>query len=113
MPLYLVQAKYSAETFKRLIINPEDRRIVSKEKEGVHDGKFHGMWYGFGEFDVYAIIEASSNVAAAAFLARQRSSGAFTDVRTVPLMTVDEMLEALKKAADIEYWPPGGRGLDA
>jgi uncharacterized protein with GYD domain len=113
MPLFMVRAKYTAETFRRLIANPEDRRIVSKEKENVHDGKFHGMWYGFGDFDVYAIIEASSNVAAAAFLAKQRASGGFVDVSTVPLMTVDEMLEALKMAAEIEYWPPGAREVAA
>lgn len=120
MALYLVCAKYTAETFKRLIENPEDRRIMSKEGEDVlsenkesGEGKFHGMWYGFGEYDVYALIEASNNVMAAAFLAKQRSAGGFTDVSTTPLMTVDEMLVALEKAKDIEYWPPGGRDLKA
>jgi uncharacterized protein with GYD domain len=109
MPLYLVRGRQTAETWKRLIDNPEDRRIPSKERESAHDGRFHGYWYAFGDYDVYALIEASSNVAAAAFLARQRSSGGFTDVSTVCLLTVDEMLEALKRAKDIEYWPPGAR----
>lgn len=120
MPLYLVSARYTAETFRRLIANPEDRRIMSTEGESVlsedpasGDGKFHGMWYGFGDYDVYALIECSNNIMAAAFLAKQRSLAGFTDVKTVALMTVDEMLVALQRAKDIEYWPPGGRDLPA
>lgn len=106
--MYLVRARQTPETWQRLIDKPEDRRIVSTELEHVHDGKFHGMWYGFGEYDVYALIEASSNVAAAGFLAKQRAGGGFSEVNTVCLMTVDEMLEALHRAQGIEYWPPGG-----
>lgn len=35
---------------------------------GVYSGKFHGYWYAFGDYDVYALIEAPDNVAAATLL---------------------------------------------
>jgi uncharacterized protein with GYD domain len=107
MPMYLVRARYTPETWERLIANPEDRRIISTEHEDVHDGKFHGMWYGFGDYDVYGMIESSSNASIAAFLAKQRSSGAFSEVSTVCLMTVDEMMEVLPKAQTVHYRAPG------
>jgi uncharacterized protein with GYD domain len=108
MPLYLIRARQTPETWQRMIDNPEDRRIVSKQNEHVHDGKFHGMWYGFGDYDVYALIESPNNVAAAGFLAKQRAAGAFSEVSTVCLMSVDEMLQALERAKRIDYAPPGG-----
>jgi uncharacterized protein with GYD domain len=110
MPLYLIRAKQTPETWSRLIENPEDRRVASSQGQGVYSGRFHGYWYAFGDYDVYALIEAPDNVAAATLLVRLAGSGGFSEVSTVALMSVDEMLEALRRAKDFDYAPPGASG---
>ena len=67
MSFYLMRFGYTTEAWARLIKKPEDRREVARgiiEKLG---GKLHGFWYGFGEHDGFVLIEAPSNVSAAAF----------------------------------------------
>ena len=48
------------------------------------------------------------NPSAAAFSIAVASGGAVKDVKTIPLMTTAEAIEALKKAADAEYSAPEG-----
>jgi uncharacterized protein with GYD domain len=105
--LFLIRAKQTPETWRRLVDNPEDRRKASTEGQGVYAGKFHGYWYAFGDYDIYALIEAPDNIAATTLLVKLAGSGAFSDVSTVPLLTVDEMLEALRRAKTVDYTPPG------
>lgn len=106
MPHYLIRFSYPPETWARLIKKPEDRRgEIAKDLESL-GGRLHGFWYAFGEHDGYVVSELPDNVTAAAFLATIAASGA-VKVSTVPLVTVEEALEALRKAKDFAYRPPG------
>ena len=66
MPLYLTRFSYTAETWARLIGNPEDRQKAAREYIESVGGKLHGFWYAFGEHDAYNLWEAPDNVSAAA-----------------------------------------------
>jgi uncharacterized protein with GYD domain len=106
MPQYLIRFSYPPETWARLIKKPEDRREeIGKTLEPL-GGKLHGYWYAFGDHDGYVVAELPDNVSAAAFLATIAASGA-AKVSTVPLVTVEDTLEALNKAKDVEYRAPG------
>jgi uncharacterized protein with GYD domain len=107
MPAYLMRFSYTPETWARLIQNPEDRRDAARAYLEQVGGTLHGLWYGFGEYDGYAILEAPDNVAAAGVVLAIAAGGALSSVDTTVLMTVEETLEALAKSKSIGYRRPG------
>jgi uncharacterized protein with GYD domain len=107
MPLYLSKFSYTPETWARLIANPEDRRVAAREYIESVGGKLHGFWYAFGEHDGYNLWEAPDNVSVAAVALAIGSGGALRSIETTVLMSVDETLEALRKAGQVGYRAPG------
>ena len=107
MPLYLSKFSYTPETWARLIGNPEDRRIAAQTYIESVGGKLHGFWYAFGEHDGYTLWEAPDNVSMTAVALAIGSGGALSSIETTVLLSVDETMEALNKAADVQYQKPG------
>ena len=107
MPLYLTKFSYTPETWARLIGNPEDRRAAAQSYIQSVGGSLHGFWYAFGAHDGYTLWEAPDNVSMAAVSVAIGSGGAVSSIETTVLITVDEALEALRRAADVKYRPPG------
>ena len=107
MPLYLTRFSYTPETWAKLIKNPEDRRLAAKQYIESVGGKLHGFWYAFGEHDGYNLWEAPDNVSMAATVLAIGAGGALRSTETTVLLTVEETLAALRKAATIKYRPPG------
>ena len=108
MPLYLMRFSYTPETWAALIKKPEDRRDAARSYIEKVGGKMHGFYYAFGEHDGYALFESPDNVSMAAVLLAITGGGALRSVETTVLMTVEEILEALRKAQKIPYRVPGG-----
>jgi uncharacterized protein with GYD domain len=106
MPLYLSKFSYTPETWARLIEDPEDRRTAARSYIESVGGKLHGFWYAFGSHDGYNLWEAPDNVSMAAVALAIGGGGALRSFETTVLMNVDETLEALGKAQDIQYRPP-------
>jgi uncharacterized protein with GYD domain len=106
MATYLTAFKHAPETWARLAANPVDRRESLGPVIEKMGGKLLGYWYAFGDVDGYALIEAPDDVSAASLLVKVSASGALS-VSTTKLMTVEEALQALRRAGDIDYRPPG------
>jgi uncharacterized protein with GYD domain len=107
MPLYLTKFSYTPETWARLIKNPEDRRQAAQSYIESVGGKLHGFWYAFGAHDGYTLWEAPDNMSMATVALALSSGGALSSVETTVLLTVDETLDALRKAGDVHYQAPG------
>lgn len=107
MPLYLVKFSYTPEAWSRLIQSPEDRRVVARESLEAIGATLHNFWYGFGEHDGYAVIDAPDNVSIGAVAAAWAGGGALKSVETTVLMTVEELMESLRRAQGVAYRPPG------
>jgi uncharacterized protein with GYD domain len=107
MPLYLTRFSYTPETWARLIDNPEDRRKAAQAYIESVDGKLHGFWYAFGAHDGYSLWEAPDNVSMAAVALAISAGGALGSYETTVLLTVDETMEALRKAKQVGYRAPG------
>jgi uncharacterized protein with GYD domain len=90
-----------------LIGNPEDRRRAAEEYIESVGGKLHGFWYAFGEHDGYNLWEAPDNVSMAAVALAIGGGGALSSIETTVLMSVDETIEALRKAEQVRYRAPG------
>lgn len=107
MPLYLSKFSYTPETWARLIAHPEDRRQAAQDYIESVGGKLHGFWYAFGEHDGYNLWEAPDNVSMAAVVLAISGGGALSSRETTVLMSVEDTLEALRRAEQINYRSPG------
>ncbi len=107
MPLFLFQASYTAEAWAAQVKNPKDRIRVIKPIARKLGGKIVHGWLSFGEYDVVGVCEMPDNTSAAAFSIAAGAGGALKALKTTPLITPDEGVEAMKKAAGAGYKPPG------
>jgi uncharacterized protein with GYD domain len=107
MPLYLTKFSYTPASWARLIGNPEDRRTAAQSYIESVGGKLHGFWYAFGTHDGYNLWEAPDNVSMAAVAVAISGGGALSSFETTVLLTVDEMIDALRTAGQIRYRAPG------
>ena len=107
MPLYVTRFSYTPETWARLIVNPEDRREAAQSYIESVGGKLHGFWYAFGAHDGYSLWEAPDNASMAAVVLAIGGGGALSSFETTVLLTVDEMIDALRKAEQVQYKAPG------
>jgi uncharacterized protein with GYD domain len=105
--VYLMRFSYTPDAWSRLMENPEDRRDAARAYIEQVGGALHGFWYGFGEYDGYAILEAPDNVSMASVVLAIAAGGALASHETTVLMTVEETLEALRKGSGIAYRKPG------
>ena len=103
MPNYLLQASYTPEAWARLVANPQDRTEAVRAPIEKLGGRLNTVFFAFGESDVVCILEMPNNVNAAAIAVAFAAGGAVRNVKTTPLMTAGEMLEALKKAGTTGY----------
>jgi len=106
MATYLTAFKHAPDTWARLAANPVDRRESLGPVIEKMGGKLLGYWYAFGDVDGYALIEAPDDVSVASLMVKVSASGALS-VSTTKLMTVEEALQAFRRAGDIDYRPPG------
>ena len=107
MPLYLSRFSYTPEAWARMMAHPEDRSRAARTYIESVGGKLHGFWYAFGTHDGYNLWEAPDNVSMAAVALAIGGGGALSSLETTVLLTVDETLDALRKAGQVQYRAPG------
>jgi uncharacterized protein with GYD domain len=107
MAYYLIQAAFTPEAWAKLVKNPQDRRQVIAPMVEKLGGRLESYWMAFGDYDSVVIVQAPDNVTAAAFSLAASAGGALKAIKTTPLMTTEEAMEAMRKAANAGYRPPG------
>jgi len=105
MPRYLFIANYASEGVKGVLAKGGTARRTAIEK-AVTDlgGRMESFDFAFGEDDVYTIIDVKDNTAAASLALTVNSDGR-TRVRTVVLITPEEIDAAGHQK--VSYAPPG------
>lgn len=107
MPHYLLQAAYTPEAWAAMVKTPQNRLDAVRPVVEKLGGKIEGGWLAFGEYDVVLICQMPNNVSVAAFSMVASAGGAVKAVKTTPLMTIDEAMEAMRKAGGVSYRAPG------
>jgi uncharacterized protein with GYD domain len=107
MPMFLTRFSYSPETWARLRERPEDRTDAVRESMEAVGGKLHGLWYSIGDYDGVALWEAPNRVSVASSLVATHAAGVHSRLETTVLLSVEEVLEALRQSAAINYRAPG------
>jgi hypothetical protein len=57
------------------------------------------------------LMQLPDNVSAAAFSIAVSAGGAVRAVKTTPLMSVEEGMDAMRKAGEVDYKPPTAWGV--
>lgn len=108
MALYLLQAAYTPESWANQVKNPRNRiEDLRSMLEGANV-QIRDAWYAFGEYDIMLLIDAQSEVDAASVAITAAAGGAIKALKTVPLMSIDDGMEAMRRASGISYRPPAG-----
>jgi uncharacterized protein with GYD domain len=107
MSFYLIQVAYNPEGWQALVKNPQNRVEAVRPAIENLGGKIENAWYSFGDFDVTLILQMPDNVSAAALSIAFASGGALKTVKTTPLLTATEALEAMKRAGGAGYRAAG------
>ena len=102
----MYQAAYTPEAWAAQAKNPQDPRERTQAITEQFGGRFVGIWYAFGEYDIVAIAEYPDNVSVATVAIAFAAGGAVKAAKTTPLMMVEEGLQALRNAGGADYQPP-------
>src|SRR5579864_2457895 len=108
MPHYLIQVGYSSGALAALLKKQEKRVDAVRPVIEKLGGKVDSAYLSFGDYDAVLIVEMPDSVSAAAIAMAFGAGGGCKTVKTTPLLTSDEGVEAMKKAAKSGYKPPAG-----
>jgi uncharacterized protein with GYD domain len=106
MAYYLLQFAYTPQAWAALTHNPQNRLEAVRPVAERLGGRLVSKWFAFGDYDVVAILEIPDNVSAAAFSMAIASGGAVRSFKTTPLMTMEEGMEAMRRAPVSHYRSP-------
>jgi uncharacterized protein with GYD domain len=104
MPKFLFEASYTVEGVNGLRREGGSSRrdAVASAAESV-GGRLERFYFAFGDHDAFAIADLPDNESATAFALAVGAAGG-ASVRTVVLLTADEVDAAVKRS--VEYRPP-------
>ncbi len=105
MSKFLFEASYTLDGVKGVQSagGSSRRDAVAQVAESV-GGQLESFYFAFGERDAYVIVELPDNESAAAVALTVNAAGG-AKVKTVVLLTPDEVDDAAKRSVD--YQPPG------
>lgn len=112
MSLYLTRFSYTPESWAGLMREPRDRREELRPFFEAAGARLIDMYFTFGESDG-CILSEGDNVSAAAVSIAAAAGGGVSNVETTVMMTVDEMIDALHKAAELRYPAPSAQPVTA
>jgi uncharacterized protein with GYD domain len=113
MPRYLFQAAYTADSWAVQVKNqpnPLDRVGPLVEACG---GRIEQFFYCFGDYDIALVTDMPDDQSAAAVALAAAAGGSLRSFQTTKLLTVEEGLEAMRKAEEAgrSYKPPVPAGV--
>ncbi len=110
MALYMVQAQYTPEAWAAQMKNPADARDRLNALSEQLGGRVVHLWYCTGEYDLVAITEFPDDINRFAAGMVVGAGGAVTGQTVTPLLTVEEGIDAMKRAGEVAgvYSPPRG-----
>ena len=103
MPHYMFQVSYDEGGLQALVQSPQDRIALVTPAVQKAGGRVEVAYFSFGEYDVMLVAELPDNVAAAGLALAFGAGGSLKAVKTTPLLTAAESVEAMKKASQTGY----------
>jgi uncharacterized protein with GYD domain len=107
MPHYLLQAAYTPEAWATMTKNPQDRSASVGSVIEALGGRLEASYVSLGEYDAVVIAEFPDNDTAASFAMRASAAGHLKALRTTPLLTTSQAVEAMGRGGSLDYPLPG------
>jgi uncharacterized protein with GYD domain len=105
MPKYLLEVNYTLDGVRGVVAKGGSARKAAAQAAAKSvGGKLDSFYFAFGGTDVFTVADLPDNAAAAA-LALAVTAGGGASVRTVVLLTPDEIDAATQQG--VKYSPPG------
>ena len=106
MAYYLIQLAYTPEAWGTQIRNPQNRIEAVRPVVEQAGGTIECAYFAFGDYDLVTIFQVPDNVTAASLSLAFSAGGAVKAIKTTPLMTIEEGMEAMRRAGGTSYRPP-------
>jgi uncharacterized protein with GYD domain len=106
MALYMVQFAYTPEAWTAFTKHPEDRTAAVKALAQKLGCQFEALYYSFGEYDGFVIMDAPTEATVAAFVLAAIGPGHIRATKTTVLMRPATVVEGMKKAKGTTYRGP-------
>jgi uncharacterized protein with GYD domain len=107
MSRYMVQVSYTKEAAAALVKKPEDRTVAVRSLIEAMGGRLLDFYFTFGDYDVVLIAELPDNTAALASDLAAVVAGHVSKIKTTVLLSPEEGVAAMKKAAGVTMKAPG------
>jgi len=108
MPQYMLQVAYTPEAWAAMVKQPHSRVEAVRPVVEKLGGRLEHAWLAFGEYDIVVVVDVPGNTDAAAFAIAAAAGGGCKAIKTTPLLSIEEGIEAMRKAQTSGYRPPGG-----
>jgi uncharacterized protein with GYD domain len=108
MPMYLIQASYTAEALAALAKRPQDRTPAVAALLERLGGKLHHLFYALGDYDIVGLAEMPDETVATAVAFAISAPGHIRTYKTTRLLSVEEAMEGMRKAGAATYQAPQG-----
>jgi uncharacterized protein with GYD domain len=105
MAYYLMQITGTPEAWAAMLQRQEDRTPAIETAVRALGGKVEQIWFCLGEYEMVGLAQLPDNLSTAAFSMAIAAGGVCKSIKTIPLLTMQEGLEAMKKAAVLPYTP--------
>jgi len=102
----MIQTAYTAEAMAAMAKNPQDRSVPVRELMQKLGGRLMSFYFCFGEYDVVVLAELPDDTAASAVAMAAVSPGHLKAIKTTKLFTVEETMEAMRKAGSLAFQGP-------
>jgi uncharacterized protein with GYD domain len=103
MAHFLCHGNYTPAAVKALLDKPQDREAAVRPLFEAAGGTVVSFYLGLGQSDWYVVSDLPDTVTAAAITMAVAASPSLQDVKTVPLLTPREAVEAMTKASGLTY----------
>lgn len=106
MGFYMVQAAYTSEAWAAMTKKSQDRSATVKELAQKLGGRVVNFYFCMGEYDVVTVMELHDETDAMAASLAALSAGHLKDIKTTRLFTIEESMEAMRKAGSLGFRGP-------
>ena len=101
MPQYLLQGSYTSDAWAAQVKDPKNRLDAVRPAFEALGGTIDHSWLCFGEFDLAVVASFPDNVSIAV------AAGGAINLKTTPLLSIEDGIEATKRAGQVGYRPSG------
>jgi len=101
----MIQGSYGIEGLSAIVREPQNRIQAIKPSIENLGGKLINAYFCFGDYDFVIIVEMPDNISAVGISMAFGAGGAVKSIKTTPLLSATETMEAMKKASVAKYRP--------